>query len=59
MQTLNLNQNVLGWDCETLEVSYNGKIKTFETVWELEEYLDHRYGVLIVSEESLTDETIH
>ena len=59
MQTLNLNENVLGWDCDTLEVSFNGQVKSFDSLWELEEYLGHTYGVLLVNEESLIDETIH
>ena len=59
MQLLRLNENLLGWDCDTLIVMYNDESKTFETIWELEEYLDHRFGVLIVNEESLTDDNIH
>ncbi|GGK70453.1 hypothetical protein [Amphritea balenae] len=59
MQLLRLNENLLGWDCDTLIVMYNDESKTFKTIWELEEYLDHRFGVLIVNEESLTDDNIH
>ncbi len=59
MQTLTLNENVLGWDCETLKVTYNGVTRDFDTLWEMEEYLDHTYGVILVDEESLVDEQIH
>ncbi len=59
MQTLNLNENTLAWDCEALQVTYNGKTRYFETIWELEEYLDHKYGVILVDEASLVDEQIH
>ena len=59
MQTLHLNENVLGWDCDALKVIYNGESKDFETLWELQAYLDHTYGVMLMSEESLVDDQIH
>ncbi|OMH25727.1 hypothetical protein [Motiliproteus sp. MSK22-1] len=59
MQTLNLNENVLGWDCDTLKVIYNGESKDFETLWELQMYLDHTYGVMLMNEESLIDDQLH
>ena len=59
MQTINLNDNVLGWDCEKLEVVYNGESKGFSTLWELLEYLERTYGVLLTNEEALLDEQLH
>lgn len=59
MITLTLNDDVLRWDCDTLQVSFNDEVKEFDSLWEMEEYLDHTYGVLLVDEESLVDETLH
>lgn len=59
MQTLTLNENILGWDCEILQVTFNGETKEFETLWDMQVYLDHTYGVSLVDEESLIDEVTH